>query len=74
VRFHYEVSQRRDRVLANHKSDRSTVSDALEQMNRKWGASEKTLANIRQLREPDCIAVVSGQQAGLFYRTALHNL
>src|SRR5258706_8718271 len=66
VRFHYEVSQRRDRVLANHKSDRSTVCDALEQMNRNWGASEKTFANIRQLREPDCIAVVSGQQAGLF--------
>jgi len=66
VRFHYEVSQRRDHVLANHKSDRSTVCDALEQMNRKWVASEKTLANIRRLREPDCIAVVSGQQAGLF--------
>src|SRR6267154_2389829 len=66
VRFHYEVSQRRYRVLANQKSDRSTVFDALEQMNRNWGASEKTFANIRQLREDDCIAVVSGQQAGLF--------
>jgi bacillithiol synthase len=66
VRSHYEVSERRDRVLANHKTDRATVCDALEQMNRSWGAGEKTLANIRQLREADCIAVVSGQQAGLF--------
>ncbi len=66
VRFHYEVSERRDRVLANHKTDRAAVCDALEQMNRSWGASEKTLANIRLLRDVDCIAVVSGQQAGLF--------
>jgi bacillithiol synthase len=66
VRAHYEVSERRERVLANHKTDRAAVCDALERMNRGWGASEKTLANIRQLREADCIAVVSGQQAGLF--------
>jgi bacillithiol biosynthesis cysteine-adding enzyme BshC len=66
VRFHSEVSERRDRVLANHKTDRAAVCDALEQMNRSWGANEKTLANIRLLREADCIAVVSGQQAGLF--------
>ena len=66
VRDHYEVSERRDRALAHHKTDRAAVCDALEQMNRGWGASEKTLANIRLLREADCIAVVSGQQAGLF--------
>ncbi len=66
VRAHYEVSERRDRVLANHKTDRATVCDALERLNRQWGAGEKTLANIQQLRDADCIAVVSGQQAGLF--------
>jgi bacillithiol biosynthesis cysteine-adding enzyme BshC len=66
VRAHYEVSERRERVLARHQTDRATVCDALERMNRSWGASEKTLANIRLLREGDCIAVVSGQQAGLF--------
>jgi bacillithiol biosynthesis cysteine-adding enzyme BshC len=65
-RAHYEVSERRERVLANHQTDRTAVCDALERMNRSWGATEKTLANIRQLRESDCIAVVSGQQAGLF--------
>jgi bacillithiol synthase len=66
VRFHYEVSERRERVLAAYKSDRTAVCDALERMNRSWGASEKTLANVRLLRENDCIAVVSGQQVGLF--------
>jgi uncharacterized protein YllA (UPF0747 family) len=66
VRAHYEVSERRDHVLAHHQTDRAVVCDALEQINHSWGASEKTLANIRLLREADCIAVVSGQQAGLF--------
>ena len=66
VRHHYDLPERRERVLANHKTDRAAVCDALERMNQNWGASEKTLANIRQLREADCIAVVSGQQAGLF--------
>ena len=66
VQAHYEVSERRERVLAHHQTDRAAVCDALEQMNRSWGANEKAIANIRLLREADCIAVVSGQQAGLF--------
>jgi bacillithiol biosynthesis cysteine-adding enzyme BshC len=35
-------------------------------MNASWGAGSQTLKNIELLREPDSIAVVSGQQAGLF--------
>jgi len=66
VRFHYEVPNRRDRVLANYKTDRAAVCDALERMNRGWKASERTLANVNLLRDADCVAVVSGQQAGLF--------
>jgi bacillithiol biosynthesis cysteine-adding enzyme BshC len=66
VRFHYELPERAERVLRSHKTDRAAVCDALERMNRSWGANEKTLANIRVLREEDCIAVVSGQQVGLF--------
>jgi bacillithiol biosynthesis cysteine-adding enzyme BshC len=41
------------------------VADVLEKQNRGWGASEKTLNNIRRLRE-GAFAVVTGQQVGLF--------
>jgi len=41
------------------------VADVLEKQNRAWGASEKTLSNIRRLRE-GAFAVVTGQQVGLF--------
>lgn len=66
VRFHHELAQRVPEVLAAYQVDRSQVCDALEAMNQRWGAGEATLDNIRLLREADCIAVVSGQQAGLF--------
>lgn len=66
VKHHYELPARRERVLANYSTDRTALCDALERMNRNWGASEKTLQHLQLLREADCIAVVSGQQAGLF--------
>jgi len=66
VRFHHELQQRVPEVLAAHQVDRNQVADALEAMNRRWGASQETLDNINLLREADTIAVVSGQQAGLF--------
>ncbi|HKE60326.1 MAG TPA: bacillithiol biosynthesis cysteine-adding enzyme BshC [Pyrinomonadaceae bacterium] len=66
VQFHHELPQRIPEVLAAHQVDRGKVADALEAMNKRWGAGEETLKNIQLLREADCIAVVSGQQAGLF--------
>jgi bacillithiol biosynthesis cysteine-adding enzyme BshC len=66
VRFHHELQQRVPEVLGAYRVDRARVCDALAAMNRRWGAGEETLKNIEQLREADCIAVVSGQQAGLF--------
>ena len=66
VRFHHELQQRVPEVLSAHKVDRAGVCDALESCNRRWGATDETLKNIELLREPDCVAVVSGQQAGLF--------
>jgi bacillithiol biosynthesis cysteine-adding enzyme BshC len=65
VRFHHELPTRAPRVLAAQKTDRNALCDALADMNRNWGAGEKTLANIELLRQADCLAVVSGQQAGL---------
>ncbi len=66
VKSHFDLIERRDRVLANHKTDRGALCDALERLNRGWGASEQTIEHIQTLRESDCIAVVSGQQIGLF--------
>jgi bacillithiol biosynthesis cysteine-adding enzyme BshC len=66
VGSHFDLSARKDRVLAAYKTDRHRLCTALERMNRGWGASEATLRNIKTLGEADCLAVVTGQQAGLF--------
>src|SRR4029079_7562164 len=66
VRFHHELQQRVPEVLASQKVDREKLCNALEERNRRWGAREETLNNIQLLRAADCVAVVSGQQAGLF--------
>jgi bacillithiol synthase len=66
VLYHHELAQRVPEVLAAYRVDRDRVCDALDAMNRRWGAGQATLENIQLLRESDCIAVVSGQQAGLF--------
>ena len=66
VRFHHELPARAAEVLAAHQTDRHALGDALLEMNTRWGAGEETLKNIQRLRDADCVAVVSGQQAGLF--------
>lgn len=66
VGSHTQISRRIPDVLAHYKADRNLLCDALEEMNKKFDAGSKTLENIRLLRESDCVAVVSGQQAGLF--------
>lgn len=66
IRFHHELAARAPEVLSAYKTDRQELCDALEAMNRGWGATRETLTNIERLREKDCVAVVSGQQAGLF--------
>ena len=66
VRFHHELPQRVPEVLSAYRVDRNAVCEALATMNERWGAGEPTRKNIELLRESDCIAVVSGQQAGLF--------
>lgn len=66
VSSHTQIAARIPEVLANHRADRGKLCDALREMNAACGASEKTLENIELLRDDDCVAVVSGQQAGLF--------
>ncbi|MEQ1921340.1 MAG: bacillithiol biosynthesis cysteine-adding enzyme BshC [Pyrinomonadaceae bacterium] len=53
-------------VLANYETDRDALCDALTEINIKAGAGEKTLANIDLLRQSSTVAVLTGQQAGLF--------
>src|SRR5689334_20421190 len=66
VRYHHELPQRIPDVLAAQRVDRNRVADALARMNKDWGTGQETLDNIELLRDPETIAVVSGQQAGLF--------
>jgi bacillithiol biosynthesis cysteine-adding enzyme BshC len=66
VKHQYDLPDRRERVLAHYQTDRARLCEALEVMNRNWGASEKTIQHLARLREADCVAVVTGQQAGLF--------
>lgn len=66
VQSHTEIANRIPEVLENYKADREMLCNALLETNQKFGAPEKTLANIELLRKSDTVAVVTGQQAGLF--------
>ncbi|HEY8561304.1 MAG TPA: bacillithiol biosynthesis cysteine-adding enzyme BshC [Pyrinomonadaceae bacterium] len=66
VESHSAIAQRIPEILENHKVDRNLLCDALTDMNEACSATGKTLENIELLRDPECVAVVSGQQAGLF--------
>jgi bacillithiol synthase len=66
IRFHHELPQRAPEVLPAYATDRKVLCDALSEMNVAWGAGAETLTNLDLLRDVDCLAVVSGQQAGLF--------
>lgn len=46
--------------------DRNRVADALERINRRAGSSDLTFKHIEMLRRPGSVAIVTGQQAGLF--------
>ena len=66
VSSHAEIPRKIEGVLANYQTDRKLLCDALEDINKAYGAGAKTLENIERLRKADCVTVVTGQQAGLF--------
>ena len=53
-------------MLAGRSFDRARLADILARQNRGWSASGETMAAIERLRGPDVLAVVTGQQVGLF--------
>jgi bacillithiol synthase len=61
-----ELRARVPEVLANYPTDRDKLADALKAMNERWNASPQTFDLIERLREKDAVAIVTGQQAGLF--------
>ena len=66
LKSHTEIPLRIPELLANYTVDRNRLADALSAMNKRWAASDRTLQNIEKLRASDAVAVVTGQQAGIF--------
>src|SRR5438105_2122744 len=53
-------------AVAAGEYERDALANALAYQNRSYGVSDLTLEHIELLRRPDTVAVVTGQQAGLF--------
>lgn len=66
VESHTQLASRIPNVLSNYQTDRKQLCDALESMNRSFSASRSTFDSIDLLRREDTVAVLTGQQAGLF--------
>jgi bacillithiol synthase len=66
VSSHIEIADRIPEVLDAYSVPRLALCDVLEIQNRKLAAGAKTFENIDLLRRPDTVAVLTGQQAGLF--------
>jgi bacillithiol synthase len=49
-----------------HPRDRATIADILQAQQRRRGAPPDALAAAARLRDPKSVAIVTGQQAGLF--------
>ena len=45
---------------------RDAVADVLAEQNRRWESGDAVLAQVERLRDPRSVAVVTGQQLGLF--------
>jgi len=46
--------------------DRDAVADVLADQNAEWGGGDVAQRNVEALRDPETVAVVTGQQVGLF--------
>ena len=53
-------------AAAQRPADRDALADVLLDQNERWGLDASTRSHIEALRAPDTIAIVTGQQVGLF--------
>lgn len=61
-----QLANRKSEVLKNYKVDRDALCNALREINESYNCTGQTLENIERLRKSDTVAIVTGQQAGLF--------
>ena len=61
-----ETYDRLRQQLKDFNTDRKFLVETLQRQNIAFGAAEPTLQNIRRLGDPETVAVVTGQQVGLF--------
>ncbi|MGI8813514.1 MAG: bacillithiol biosynthesis cysteine-adding enzyme BshC [Pyrinomonadaceae bacterium] len=66
VASHVEIANRIADVLSRHEVDRTALCDVLQRQNTAVGAAAETLENIDLLRQSETVAVLTGQQAGVF--------
>ena len=60
------VRQRAAQIAASRPQNRALLADVLAEQNARWNASSATQRNVEALRNPETVAVVTGQQVGLF--------
>jgi bacillithiol biosynthesis cysteine-adding enzyme BshC len=63
-----DPAARRDAAdaAARRPADRDALADTLLDQNERWGLDAATRTHIEALRDPESIAIVTGQQVGLF--------
>jgi bacillithiol biosynthesis cysteine-adding enzyme BshC len=61
-----DVRRDRGRRAADRPVDRDALVDVLADQNEEWGGGQAVHRNVEALRDPDTIAIVTGQQVGLF--------